>query len=222
MGAIANISNVTKRFGTAPNTVLALDNVSFQVDPGETVALTGPSGSGKSTLLYAIGGLEPAQTGEIEIAGIRLDNADPSCLNELRRKHIGFVFQDANLIPTLTALENVEMAVLDLPPSKRQKCAIDALTAVGLGDRLHNRPGQLSGGQCQRAGLARALAGNPALLLADEPTANLDSASAERVMRCIIDRKTRQNMSVLIATHDPRVSELCGRVLTLHDGRILS
>jgi putative ABC transport system ATP-binding protein len=186
------------------------------------VGIVGPSGSGKSTLLGIIGGLDSPTAGRIEIDGIDISRMGEDRLTEIRNEKIGFIFQFFNLIPTLTALENVALPIqfARRPQFKPEKRARELLKSLGLGDRLHHRPTELSGGQQQRVAIARALANNPPLILADEPTGNLDSEAGEMVMNTLSDIRQREGTTVIFVTHDPMLAGRMDRVLRLIDGRI--
>ncbi|MDX1478515.1 MAG: ABC transporter ATP-binding protein [Saprospiraceae bacterium] len=204
--------------------VHALRGVDLRIDKGEFTAIVGPSGSGKSTLLNIIGGLDQPTRGQIIIDGTDLATLSPNALIDFRKNKIGFVFQSYNLIPVLTAKENVEFVML---LQKRSKAERDArvqvlMEAVGLADRLHNRPSELSGGQQQRVAVARALAPKPAFILADEPTANLDSASTTNLLDMMARLNTQEAMTFVFSTHDQRVIDRARRVITLEDGQIIS
>ncbi|MEL7611096.1 ABC transporter ATP-binding protein [Vreelandella titanicae] len=202
--------------------VKALDSVDLMVTHGEFVCLCGPSGSGKSTLLNLIGGLDTPTAGSVAIAGQALEGLDKDRLAELRLYHVGIVFQAYNLIPVLSAQENVEMVlqVQGVPKAERESRARDALGSVGLGDMADRRPGELSGGQQQRVAVARAMASRPKLVLADEPTANLDSKTSESLLELMRDLNSTHGMTFVLSTHDPQVMSYAGRVVRLCDGRL--
>ncbi len=204
--------------------VTAVDKVDFQVARGEFTAVIGPSGSGKTTLLNMVGGLDTPTYGSLRVDGRDLSAMQPNKLIDFRLNHIGFVFQAYNLIPVLTARENVEFIMLlqGRPKKEREERARQLLDAVGLGDRLDTRPSQLSGGQQQRVAVARALASRPGFILADEPTANLDSASAFKLLDIMRNLNAEENITFLFSTHDSRVMERAMRVIRLEDGRIVS
>jgi putative ABC transport system ATP-binding protein len=201
--------------------VIALAAVSFTVEPGSFVAIVGPSGSGKSTLLNLMGALDRPSSGRIRIAGTDLGTLDDDGLTALRRDTIGFVFQFFNLVPTLSALENAMMPALlaGEKPRDVESRAKRALEQVGLGHRVRHRPDELSGGEMQRVAIARALVGDPPLLLADEPTGNLDSRTGEEIL-ALLTGSTSSRRTVVLVTHDPRVAERADRVLTIRDGRV--
>ena len=212
--------NLSKVYGTGDNTVIALDNVTLSVQPGEFFAIMGPSGCGKSTLLNLLGALDQPTSGEVSVAGEDLANLKN--VDRFRAQTIGFVFQLHNLLPTLTALENVEVPMIGqgLSRSQRLARANELLNMVGLADRTHHLPGQLSGGQRQRVAIARALANRPKLLLADEPTGALDSQSGEELLGLLADFNQTQGTTIAVVTHDRRVAQATGRILTMQDGRI--
>ncbi|MCB2200715.1 ABC transporter ATP-binding protein [bacterium] len=204
--------------------VKAVDDVSLSIEEGEFTAIVGPSGSGKTTFLNMVGGLDAPSSGTIEVDGKQISQMKQNELIGFRLRHIGFVFQAYNLIPVLTAKENVEFIMLLQKKSKaeRDKRATELLDAVGLGDRLGRRPHELSGGQQQRVAVARALASMPSFVLADEPTANLDSTSAENLLDIMERLNKEQKMTFVFSTHDPRVVARAHRVVTLRDGAIES
>lgn len=220
--ALIQVENLTKTYNTTAVPVHALQNVSLQFERGEFSAVVGPSGSGKTTFLNMLGGLDKPTSGKISIDGQNLADLKGSALTEYRLHHIGFVFQAYNLIPVFTALENVEFIMLlqGVGKKQRQQRAKELLEAVGLGDRLHSRPTQLSGGQQQRVAVARALASRPEFVLADEPTANLDSHSADELLTLMENLNKQYNMTFIFSTHDPRVIQRAHRVITLHDGKV--
>jgi putative ABC transport system ATP-binding protein len=216
------VRGVSKTFEEGALRVEVLRGVSLEVAPGEVVALEGPSGSGKTTLLSIIGCILTPTAGDLTIAGQHVSTSDQSQLREIRRRRIGFVFQQYNLFPALSAAENVEYALNVKGRAGRaaRQEAERVLVQVGLGDRLHFLPGDLSGGQKQRVAIARALAGGPPLLLADEPTANLDRETGARVLELFRDVAKRENKALVIVTHDPQVRAVADRVLAMLDGRI--
>jgi putative ABC transport system ATP-binding protein len=216
----ARLRGVSKSYGTGEAAVSALDGVDLDLEAGELTVVLGPSGSGKTTLLNVLGGIEPADTGSLEVAGVDLTGRRPRGLAGFRREHVGFVFQFFNLVPTLTARENVEvMAELTGRGSRRDVTVL--LESVGLGDRLDHFPAQLSGGQQQRVALARALVTDPDLLLADEPTGALDVATGKAVLRLIQDTN-REGRGVLMVTHNAAVARMAHRVVNMRDGRVES
>lgn len=221
--AVIDVQNVTKDLKLGQHTVHALQGVTMQIQRGEMVSIVGPSGSGKSTLLGIIGGLDHPTTGEVYIDGVNITNMGEDQLTEIRNEKIGFIFQFFNLIPTLTAAENVALPIefanhTNHHPTARAK---DLLKLLGLADRTHHRPTQLSGGQQQRVAIARALANDPPLLLADEPTGNLDTDSSEAVLNALEDIRQTTGTTVVIVTHDRELARRADRVLTLEDGAIV-
>jgi putative ABC transport system ATP-binding protein len=216
------LDQVTKRFD-GRNRVTALDTISVAVGRGEMVAVVGPSGSGKSTLLNLVGGLDRATSGEVHIDGDALSSMSDDALTRVRREKIGFIFQFFNLLPTLTCLENVGLPLhlRGWPRNKVAARARELLDLVQLSNRVTHLPDELSGGQRQRVAIARALALNPPILLADEPTGNLDTRSGQDILALIRDLHTRLDATVLLVTHDRCVAESCQRTITLRDGRIV-
>lgn len=219
---VIRAEGLEKELSLGRTVVRALRGVNMQVHAGEMVGIVGPSGSGKSTLLGLIGGLDTPTRGTIEIDGVDISRLSEDQLTEVRNEKIGFIFQFFNLIPTLTALENVALPIqfATKPRFKPEKRAKELLSALGLGDRLRHRPTELSGGQQQRVAIARALANNPPLLLADEPTGNLDTESGQLVMDALEQIRHEVGTTVVIVTHDPQLAERADRVLTLIDGVI--
>jgi len=217
---VVKVKDLLKVYGDGQK-IHALDNVSFAVRAGEFVSVMGPSGSGKSTLLNMLGALDRPTSGQVVING--QDMTQLRDVDSFRAKTVGFVFQLHNLIPTLSAVENVEVPMQGqgLGPAKRRKRAEELLTLVGLGDRLHHLPSQLSGGQRQKVAIARALANQPAILLADEPTGNLDSQSGDEVMKLLEDLHSEHGMTIFVVTHDMSIARRTHRVLVMKDGRIV-
>jgi putative ABC transport system ATP-binding protein len=220
-GAIVLAHRLTKAFETGRHHVWALRGVDLEVQPSEFLALVGPSGSGKTTLLNLIGALDVPTAGELIVLGQRLASLSKHARAQLRLRSLGFVFQAYNLVPVLTALENVEF-VLELQgvSAGRRARAREVLTDLGLGDLADRRISELSGGQQQRVAVARAVAARPQLVLADEPTANLDGENAETLMHLMRDLRDRHGMTFIFSTHDPRVVAHAVRVVTLVDGRV--
>ena len=204
--------------------VKAVDGVDLQIEDNEFTAIVGPSGSGKTTLLNMIGGLDRPSSGSIKVNGVELAGMSDSQLIDFRLRHIGFVFQSYNLIPVLTAKENTEFIMLmqKVDKQEREKRVLELLEEVGLGDKLNSRPSQLSGGQQQRVAVARALASKPNFVLADEPTANLDSKSAFNLLDIMARLNKEEGITFIFSTHDQRVIERAHRVITLEDGKIVS
>ncbi len=216
------LSGVTKTFD-GKRTVTALDNVSLAIDRGEMVSIVGASGSGKSTLLNLVGALDHPTSGWIEVDGQRLDGLGDDALTKVRRDKVGFIFQFFNLLPTLNCLENVALPLHLRGWARTQASAraLELLDLVQLGKRVEHLPDELSGGERQRVAIARALAIYPPILLADEPTGNLDSSTGEEILALIRDLHQRLKATVLIVTHDRHVAESCGRTITLRDGHIV-
>lgn len=221
--SLISASNLTKVYGSGPTAVTALNNVSLEVKPGEFVAVMGPSGCGKSTLLHLLGGLDQPTRGEVMIDGYSLSGLPDSKLTELRRRKVGFIFQFFNLIPVLNAVENAALPVtLDgVGQAEAKEQARDWLMKVGLSERLDHRPDQLSGGQQQRVAVARALVADPALILADEPTGNLDTRASEEIALLLRQIANDWGRSVVIVTHDPRIAAHADRIIFLKDGEIV-
>lgn len=221
--ALVQAENLTKIYGKGETAVIALDHVSLSVEAGEFVAVMGPSGCGKSTLLHLLGGLDRPAEGSVMIDGLTLNDLSDDALAQLRRRKIGFIFQFYNLIPVLDATENAALAVtLDgQNAGKSRQQAIDWLIKVGLGNRLTNRPDQLSGGQQQRVAVARALAAEPKLVLADEPTGNLDSRSSDEIANLLVQVAGEWNRAVVMVTHDSRIASYASRLVLLRDGKVL-
>lgn len=219
---VLQLEHVTKTYGSDPP-VPALQGVSFSIAAGELVAIVGPSGSGKSTLLHLMGTLERPTSGRVCITGLDVAELSDRELAAVRAARIGFVFQQFFLDEHSTLLENVADGLLyaGVAVAERREQAADALTAVGLGDRLKARPTQLSGGERQRVAIARALVGSPAIVLADEPTGNLDSTSGERLM-ALVEKLNRQGATIVVITHEHAIAERCPRRIQLLDGRIVS
>jgi putative ABC transport system ATP-binding protein len=215
------VEDVHLTLGSAAGPVNILRGVSLAIGAGETVALLGPSGSGKSTLMMVAAGLERPTSGRVTVAGKDLAALGEDGLARLRRRHVGIVFQAFHLIPTMTALENVAIPLELAGASDAFAAAETALARVGLTERLAHYPAQLSGGEQQRVAIARAFVAGPQLLLADEPTGNLDGATGERVIDCLFAEHARQGASLLLITHDPRLAERCERQLHMSDGRIV-
>jgi putative ABC transport system ATP-binding protein len=224
MPAICEITNVSKDYGAGQVKVRALADVSVVVESGEFTVFSGPSGSGKTTLLNLVGCLDQPTEGTVRVDGVDVTRLSSRQLARLRARKIGFVFQSFNLIPVFTALENVELALqlANDPRPRRSELAREALAAVGLGDLLGRRPNQLSGGQQQRVAIARALVKEPALIIADEPTANLDSRSGEAVVSLMEQMNRERGTTFVFSTHDPLVMRHARRVVQLADGRLVT
>jgi len=219
---LIQVTQVTKQFD-GKRRVTALEDVSLTVDRGEMVAIVGPSGSGKSTLLNLIGGLDRPSSGEVAIDGSLLSGLSDDSLTRVRRDKIGFVFQFFNLLPTLSCVENVSLPLhlRGWARKKTQERSRELLELVGLGHRLEHLPEELSGGERQRVAIARALAVYPPILLADEPTGNLDTHTGQEILKLVHDLHGRLGATVLIVTHDAGVAQSCQRTVTLRDGRIV-
>ena len=221
---IIEIKDLVKIYDSAEIKVTAVDHIDLTFEKGEFSAVVGPSGSGKTTFLNLLGGLDRPTAGSVVIDGTDLWTLKPRQIIDFRLHNIGFVFQAYNLLPVLTAKENVEfiMHLQGWSRAEREKRAVELLTAVGLGDRLNSRPGKLSGGQQQRVAVARALASKPKFILADEPTANLDSHSTENLLSIMERLNEEERITFIFSTHDARVVKKAHRVITLEDGRVLS
>ncbi|MBI5667959.1 MAG: ABC transporter ATP-binding protein [Chloroflexi bacterium] len=220
---IVRTDSLTKTYGDAAHPVSALNAVNLAVEEGEFLAIMGPSGSGKSTLLYLLGGLERPTSGQVWLRDHDLSKLNDNDLSRLRRTAIGFVFQFFNLIPVLTAQENVAIPlILDgMPRAQALKQADEALAKVGLSDRATHRPSEISGGQQQRVALARALVTKPAVILADEPTGNLDSRSSDEVVQMLRHTVDEWGQTLILVTHDPRIAAYADRIVFLKDGKIV-
>ncbi len=221
--ALLDLSEVSKIYRLGGQEIRALDRVSLQINEGDFAAIIGPSGSGKSTLMHLIGCLDTPDEGRMVVAGTDISDASDDQLAGIRNRTIGFVFQSFNLLPRFNVVENISLPMVysSMPASSRQGRAEELAKQVGLGDRLHNRPAQLSGGQCQRVAIARALANDPALILGDEPTGNLDSKTGKAILD-MFRQLHRGGRTIVLVTHDPSIAEVCDRVIELKDGKILS
>ena len=222
--AVIDAHNLSKIYDEKTIPVYALNNVHLHILRGEFIAIKGPSGSGKTTLLNMIGGLDKPSGGFVEINGTNITALKSNKLIDFRLNNIGFVFQSYNLIPVLTARENIEFIMLlqNRPHKEREQRVIELLKQIGLEDKADKRPKELSGGQQQRVAVARALAPKPQFILADEPTANLDSLSAENLLDMMLKLNKEENMTFIFSTHDQRVINHARRVITLEDGKIVS
>lgn len=216
------LKNVTKVYELGGEKIYALDSVNLTVKDGDFIAITGPSGSGKSTLANVIGGLDTPDKGEVLIDSKDISRLSDKELSHYRNKKIGFIFQTFNLQPTLTALENVmiPMILAKVSYTERKKRAIECLKVVGLSDRMKHRPNQLSGGQRQRVCIARALANNPAMIIADEPTGNLDSSKGAEIVALLKKLNKSSGITLIVITHDAAVAKQAGTVLAIKDGKI--
>lgn len=221
--AIVETRKLTKIYGSGPTAVTALDRVSIKVESGEFVSVMGPSGCGKSTLLHLIGGLDNPSQGSVYIEGVSIADMSDQELTELRRRKMGFVFQFFNLIPVLNAVENAALPVtLDgVRPADARAKAEEWLVRFGMGHRLSNRPDQLSGGEQQRVAVARALVADPTLILADEPTGNLDTHAGDEIAHLLRDVAGHYNRTVIMVTHDPRIAAYADRIVFLKDGKVV-
>jgi putative ABC transport system ATP-binding protein len=218
------LRQVSRTYKMGEHKIDALDHVDLVIDDGEFVAVVGPSGSGKSTLLHVVGGLDTPTNGQVVVDGKDLSQAGDRALALFRNQRIGFVFQTFNLQPTYTALENVALPLVfaKMLPKERTARAQTALEAVGLADRLRHKPGQLSGGERQRVAIARALVSEPAYILADEPTGNLDTATSREIVTLLDRLHQEQKITVLLATHDQEMAALADRQIDLRDGSIVA
>jgi putative ABC transport system ATP-binding protein len=222
MATILKVDNVSKTYQSAGQTLTVLDNIHFSVEAGTSVAIVGPSGSGKTTLLGLAAGLDRSSTGTVELNNIRLDNLNEDQRAAVRNQYVGFIFQNFQLMPTLTALENV-MVPLELRGEKNVKArATDLLAKVGLAQRGHHYPAQLSGGEQQRVSLARAFSNNPQILFADEPTGNLDAETSERIIDLIFNLNKEAGTTLILVTHDLELANKTGRIIKLRGGRVVS
>ncbi len=222
MSTILNVQNVSKTYQSAGRNLTVLDDINFTVEAGSTLSIVGPSGSGKTTLLGLAAGLDRSSSGTIELNGIRLDHLSEDQRARVRNEHVGFIFQNFQLLPTLTALENV-MVPLELRGVKNVKPgAVDLLQKVGLGDRGHHYPAQLSGGEQQRVSLARAFSNKPEILFADEPTGNLDAETSEKIIDLIFNLNKEAGTTLILVTHDLELANRTGRIIKLKGGRVVS
>ncbi len=228
MTPIILAQNVGKTYRSGKLEVQALRNVSFSVDPGEFVTIVGPSGSGKSTLFYVLGGLTGATSGHVTIEGTDFAQLSDADRTKMRRARIGFVFQRFNLLPTLSALGNIEIAhdIANLGASPKKpldRALLDHLSDIlGIKGRLDHRPNELSGGEQQRVAIARALINRPSIILADEPTGNLDTKNSDAVLKMLRDSSRELNQTVLMITHNPEAAQIADRILTMRDGEMIS
>ncbi|SCA56162.1 putative transporter subunit: ATP-binding component of ABC superfamily [Candidatus Terasakiella magnetica] len=214
------LQDIHLKLASQAGDVNILKGINLEIHRGETIAIVGPSGSGKSSMMMVIAGLERSTSGRVMISGKDVTNFSEDELALFRRDHIGIVFQDFHLVPTMTALENVSIPLEFANTPNAYVKAKEQLEAVGLGHRLEHYPSQLSGGEQQRVALARAFAAQPDLLLADEPTGNLDGETGEKVMDLLFNRHKAQNNTLLLITHDPKLAEKCDRTIHVQDGRI--
>lgn len=219
MSSAIQTFNLIKHYEMGDSTVKALDGVTLQVDTGEMVALTGTSGSGKSTLMNILGCLDRPDSGRYLLDGEDVSQMPNDALAHIRNRKIGFIFQTFNLLPRMSALENVELPLLYAGAKDTERMAREALTTVGLGQRMDHEPNQLSGGQRQRVAIARAIVTNPAIILADEPTGNLDSRTSEEIMALLCSLH-QQGRTLILVTHEPDIAAYCQRQIRMADGRV--
>ena len=219
---IITVDNINKTYKNGSLELQVLKNISFKVDKGEFLAIMGSSGSGKSTIMNILGCLDNQYEGRYILDGIDISKSTENELSEIRNKKIGFIFQSFNLLPRLTALENVELPLVysSIPKEERHKRANELLEMVGLKDRTHHRPNELSGGQRQRVAIARALVNNPSIILADEPTGNLDSKSEGEIIE-ILQKLNKMGKTIVIVTHEPSIGEIAERKIIFKDGEII-
>lgn len=219
---IITVDNVNKAYKNGSLELQVLKNISFKVDKGEFLAIMGSSGSGKSTMMNILGCLDNQYEGKYILDGIDISKSTENELSEIRNKKIGFIFQSFNLLPRLTALENVELPLIysSVPKEERHKRANELLEMVGLKERTHHRPNELSGGQRQRVAIARALVNNPSIILADEPTGNLDSKSEAEIIE-ILQKLNKMGKTIVIVTHEPNIGEIAQRKIVFKDGEII-
>jgi putative ABC transport system ATP-binding protein len=222
-GPLYALAGVERRYERGGVQVLAVHDVDLEIHRGEFVSVEGPSGSGKTTLLQLLGALDSPTAGSVSFDGMELGKASDRTLTDLRARHVGFVFQQFNLIPTLTAAENVAMAMMPVGPGREERHAraVELLEQVGLGARLDHLPSRLSGGEQQRVAVARALANRPSVIVADEPTGNLDTRNANEVMALIGRLQSETDLTVVVATHDPEVARQSRRRVQMRDGAVV-
>jgi putative ABC transport system ATP-binding protein len=223
LDSLIRVTDLHRDFVMGDQVVHALDGIDVEVEADEFVGIMGPSGSGKSTLLYLLGGLDRPTAGQILVRGQDITRLDENALAEYRRREVGFVFQSFHLIPTMTALQNVEFPMIfaQVPVAERASRATDLLARVGLADRIDHKPTELSGGQQQRVAVARALVNDPAIILADEPTGNLDSKTGAEIMDLLRDLNRDEGRTVIVVSHDPRVTDYTTATMNLLDGRMV-
>lgn len=224
MKPIIEVKNLSKKYFLGDETVVALDHINLSIYAGEICCIFGTSGSGKSTLLNQLAGMEKPTEGGVRIAGNYVSTMNEDQLASFRQSKIGFIFQSYNLLPTMTAVENVAFPLMfrGIPKAKREAAAISMLKKVGLGNRLGHYPGQMSGGQQQRTGIARAFVARPAVVFADEPTGNLDSKTTKEIMQMILGFVKAYKQTIILVTHDPELAQYADRIITLLDGRVIS
>lgn len=224
MSAIISLRKVVKHYQRGKQTVEVLHGIDLDIEAGDFIALMGPSGSGKTTLLNLIGGLDTASSGEISVAGVRIDTLSGARLSQWRARHVGFVFQFYNLLPQLSAERNVELPLLltSLSGAQRRRNVRAALEIVGLADRARHRPAELSGGQAQRVAIARALVSDPTLLVCDEPTGDLDRATADEILSLLQALNRGQGKSIVMVTHDPKAAGFASHQIYLDKGELVA
>ena len=221
---VINIKNLVKRFPVGTDYFTALQNVNLKLTEGEFIGLVGPSGSGKTTLLNIIGGLDSATEGSVSVLGNSMDNTSHNERAIIRRKYMGFIFQSYNLLPVYSVFENVELPLLlnHVEKSEREKKVSQAIEWVGLSDKKNSKPADMSGGECQRTAIARAIVHEPALLLADEPTANLDAKNSHNIMKILSKLNSEISTTFVFATHDEKIMGYLKRIIHLEDGKIIN
>ena len=222
--SVINIKNLVKRFPVGGDYFTALQQIDLELTEGEFIGLVGPSGSGKTTLLNIIGGLDSATGGNVSVLGHSMDNTSHNERAKIRRKHMGFIFQSYNLLPVYTVFENVELPLIlnNIDPVEREKKVTQAIEWVGLNEKRNSRPADMSGGECQRTAIARAIVHEPSLLLADEPTANLDAENSHNIMNILSKLNSEISTSFVFATHDEKIMGYLRRIIHLDDGKIIN